>query len=127
MRPNTRAGRRPKTFRLTKVLDMNYQQVAERRANTSFKNLEVLGSYEVARDGQNLWYEVILVDPQSPEIKSDKNLKWITSKKHKRRVYRGLTSAGRKSRGLRHKGKGAEKFRPSKSAVFKHKQKRPRK
>ena len=29
------------------------------------------------------------------------------------RVYRGLTSSGKKSRGLRRKGKGAEKIRPS--------------
>ena len=32
------------------------------------------------------------------------------------RVYRGLTSAGRKSRGLRGKGKGFEKMRPSRRA-----------
>jgi len=33
--------------------------------------------------------------------------------KHKGRVFRGKTSAGKSSRGLRNKGKGAEKLRPS--------------
>ena len=41
------------------------------------------------------------------------NINWIKNRQHKARAYRGLTSAGRKSRGLRNKGKGAEKMRPS--------------
>jgi large subunit ribosomal protein L15e len=39
---------------------------------------------------------------------------WIIEKQHKRRVFRALTSAGKKVRSLRRKGKGAEKVRPSK-------------
>ena len=116
----TRRGRRPKHYRLKKVLDKNYQQIAEERANRAFPNLEVLGSYYLAEDGQYYWYEVILVDPQAPEIKADKNIWWISSNKHRGRVFRGLTSAGRKSRGLRNKGKGAEKIRPSRNAYFNH-------
>ena len=46
-------------------------------------------------------------------IKSDRKINWICDSTHKGRVFRGLTSAGRKSRGLRNKGKGAEKIRPS--------------
>ena len=80
---------------------MNYKWVAEQRTARKFPNLEVLNSYWIAKDGQYVWYEVILVDPNRPEIKKDKNIKWITSKKHRKRVFRGLTSAGKKSRGLR--------------------------
>jgi large subunit ribosomal protein L15e len=102
-------GRRPKHSRLRMVLDKNYKQIAEERANKKYPNCEVLNSYEVARDGKHYWYEVILVDKANPAIVKDKTINWIISKKHKGRVYRGLTSAGRKSRGLRYKGKGSEK------------------
>ncbi len=113
------AGRRPKTSRRRLVLDKNYKQVAEERANKKYPNCEVLNSYEVAEDGKNSWYEIILVDTSAPEIQKDKDISWITRKKHKGRVYRGKTSAGRKSRGLRNKGKGTEKVRPSKKANIK--------
>ena len=112
-----RKGRKSKHFRRRKILGKNYQQVAEERANKKYINLEVLNSYKVGEDGKHYWYEVILVDPQAPEIKSDKQLQWICSGKHRKRVYRGLTSAGRKSRGLRSHGLGAEKVRPSRCAV----------
>ena len=84
------------------------------RAAKKYTNLEVLNSYWVSKDGQYYWYEVILVDKEHPAIRADKNIKWISEKKHTRRAFRGLTSAARKSRGLRsNKGKGAEKIRPS--------------
>jgi len=41
---------------------------------------------------------VILVDVNHPAIRSDKDINWILGKKG--RVHRGLTSAGKKSRGL---------------------------
>jgi len=82
--------------------------------------MEVLNSYWVGQDGRFKWYEIIMVDPQHPRIKSDADLKWLTSdtrrSAHKRRAYRGLTSAGRRGRGLHKKGKGAEKIRPSLAA-----------
>ncbi len=104
-------GRRSKRATQKKVVKKSYQWIAEERANKHYPNLEVLNSYWVAEDGKYYWYEVILVDPTKPEIKKDKSTKWIEN--HKGRVYRGLTSAGRKSRGLMNKGKGAEKIRPS--------------
>ena len=113
MRPKFKSGRRPKTMRRRLVLAKNYQQIAEERANKKFKNCEVLNSYEVAKDGKYYWYEIILVDRDHPVIKADKNLSWTGKRGNQGRVYRGVTSAGRKSRGLRHKGKGAEKMRPS--------------
>ncbi|MBN1544427.1 50S ribosomal protein L15e [Candidatus Woesearchaeota archaeon] len=115
-REKVAGGRRSKTRRVTKILNMNYQQIAEQRAQVKYPNCEVLNSYWVAQDGINYWYEVILVDKEHPQIAADKQLSWMTKPEHKGRVFRGLTSAGRKTRGLRRKGKGAEKVRPSQRA-----------
>jgi len=112
----TKKGRRSKRQTLRKILSMNYRWVAEQRVARKYKQLEVLNSYWVAQDGRYYWYEVILVNPEAPEIKNDKHLAWIANRKHKGRAFRGLTSAGKKSRGLRKKGKGAEKARPSRRA-----------
>jgi large subunit ribosomal protein L15e len=119
MREKIRSGRRSRHFRRRKILDMSYQTVAEGRAAKNYTNCEVLNSYYVGEDGEHYWYEVILVERAHPAIKKDKNLGWIT--KQKGRVYRGLTSSAKKSRGLLHTGKGAEKMRPSKSASFRRK------
>ncbi len=107
-------GRRPKHNSQRVDLDKNYQRIAEERSAKKFVNCEVLNSYWVAKDGRYYWYEVILVDRSHPVIQSDPAINWICDKRG--RVFRGLTSAGRKTRGLRHKGKGAEKMRPSKTA-----------
>ena len=122
MRPAVSGGRRPKAYRHKKVLNLNYQQIAEMRANKKYKNCEVLNSYYVAEDGQNMWYEVILVDRTHPAVLANKKLNWISLKQG--RATRGLTSAGRKNRGLRNKGKGAEKVRPSRNANYKRKAKK---
>ena len=110
----TKKGRRSKRQTIRKILKLNYRAVAEQRAASKFRNLEVLNSYWVGKDGKYYWYEIILVNPHAPEIKTDKHLSWI--KNQKGRVFRGLTSAGRKGRGLHKKGKGAEKARPSRRA-----------
>ncbi|MBN2142895.1 50S ribosomal protein L15e [Candidatus Woesearchaeota archaeon] len=109
MRSYTFGGRRPKANRRTLVLDKSYQAVAEVRASKSFPNCEVLNSYWVAQDGKNYWYEVILIDRAHPNIRNDPMLRKIASMRG--RANRGLTSAGKKSRGLRNKGAGAEKIR----------------
>ena len=118
-------GKKPRRTGRRLSLDKNYQRIAEERANKKYKNCEVLNSYYLADDGKYAWYEVILIDRTHPQIQADKNLKKLADKKG--RVYRGLTSAGRKSRGLRKKGKGAEKIRPSRTAVTKKKLNTPRK
>lgn len=108
------AGRRAKRLGVNKItMKKSLQVIAEERADRKFQNLEVLNSYYLAEDGKYKYYEVILVDPHHPVIKADKEISWICSSKHRGRAYRGLTSAGKKSRGLRNKGKGAEKIRPS--------------
>lgn len=122
MRPMIKSGRRPKARRRKQILSQNYQTVSEIRAAKKYKNMEVLNSYFLAQDGKYYWYEVILIDPEHPVIKSDKNLNWVGKGSNANRVYRGLTSSGKKSRGLRYKGKGSEKARPSRAAVFRIKE-----
>lgn len=113
-RPTIRHGRSSKHFGTRLVMGKSYQRIAEERANKHFFNLEVLNSYYIAEDGKHYWYEVILVDPCAPEIIADKDINWICTETG--RVYRGKTSAGRKGRGLRYKGTGSEKHRPSLNA-----------
>ncbi len=115
-RPLIKKGRRSKHRRRTKIVDKSYQRVAEEKVQRRFANLEILNSYYVGKDGIHYWYEVILVDPYSPVIKADPKINWICGRQHTKRVFRGKTSAGRHGRGLIHKGKGAEKLRPSLNA-----------
>lgn len=110
------AGRRPKRKGIARLtLAKGIQRIAEERAQKHYPNLEVLNSYWVGEDGKEKFFEVVLVDPVHPEIVADPKISWITSPTQKGRVYRGLTSAGKEGRGLRWKGKGAERFRPSRA------------
>ena len=111
-RPTIKKGRRSKHARQRKVLAKNYQQVAEERVNRKFINCEVVGSYYVAKDGNYYWFEVIVADRAHPVVRSS-TLGWVAAKQNRGRAFRGLTSAGRRSRGLHKKGKGVEKARPS--------------
>ncbi len=115
-RPQIKRGRRPKRSGIRLSLRKSYQQICEERAQKKFANLVVLNSYWVAEDGYYCWYEVILVDPEHPVIKSDPKINWICQGKNRSRVFHGKTSAGRKGRGLRGKGHGFEKARPSRRA-----------
>jgi large subunit ribosomal protein L15e len=113
-KPRYKGGRKPRSRGITKItLDKSLQQVAEERVQRHYPNLEVLNSYWVASDGKRIYYEVILVDPHHPVIRADPKINWITEPAHTSRVHRGLTSAGKKSRGMRSKGLGAEHVRPS--------------
>jgi len=113
-----RAGRRPKRMGVKKFKPAkSLRLIAEERAAKQFPNLEVLNSYWVGEDGRSKWFEIVMVDPNHPAIKADRDINWICQKQHHRRVFRGLTSAGKKIRGLRTKGRGAEKVRPSRKAA----------
>ncbi len=113
-----KAGRRPKRMGVKKYKPAKSMRlIGEERTAKKFPNLEVLNSYWVAEDGRSKWFEIIMVDPHHPVIKADKEINWITQKQHHKRVFRGLTSAGKKIRGLRRKGRGAEKVRPSRKAA----------
>ncbi len=118
-RETIRHGRRSKHFGQRKDVDKSYQSIAEERAAKKYPNCEVLNSYYVGEDGISFWYEIILIDKSHPQILADPRINWIFKNKHKGRVFRGLTSAAGKTRGLRHKGKGAEKLRPSRTANIK--------
>ncbi len=112
-RPIKRKGKKPHSMGTRIPAKKSKQWIAEERVSKKFPNLEVLNSYWAADDGINRWYEVILVDKNHPQIKNDKDVKWILGKQHKGRVYKGKTSSAKKSRGLRKKGFGTEKIRPS--------------
>jgi large subunit ribosomal protein L15e len=118
-KPRPNKGRRPKRmgvygFAPAKSLRL----IAEERAQAKYMNMVVLNSYYVGEDGRYKWYEVILVDPNHPAIKSDPELNWVCSGKHRGRPFRGLTSAGRKMRGLlKSRGlKGTHKYKWKKKA-----------
>ena len=116
----TKAGRRSKRATGRKIVKMNYLWVCEQRANRKYRNCEVLGSYPLLKDGKYFFAEVILVDRDNPNIINDPILRNIANQRG--RAFRGLTSAGRRSRGiLTNKGKGAEKLRPSLSAYRRRK------
>lgn len=105
-------ARRTKRLHSRKNLTMNYREIAEQRVARKFTNMEVLNSYVIGRDGINYFYEVILVDRSSSDIKGDKELsRFVKSPKGK--ALRGLTSAGRKARGLRNSPIKSPKVRPS--------------
>ncbi len=111
-RPRPTSGRKPKRMGSKKYKHgKSLRLISEERAARRFPNLEVLNSYWVGEDGQHKWFEIVMVDPAHPVIAADKDVNWIRESVHKRRVFRGLTSAGKKVRGLRHKGEGAEKIR----------------
>merc|ERR1712225_67272 len=80
------------------------RSVAEERVGRVCGNLRVLNSYWVNQDATYKYFEIILVDPQHNAIRHDPRINWIVNPVHKHRELRGLTSAGRKSRGLRKKG-----------------------
>lgn len=106
-------GRRPKRMGVRKLTRrISIQGIAEKKAGKKYPNCEVLNSYLIGTDGTHKYYEVILVDVSAPEIKSDKDINWICERQHRRKAERGLTSAQKKSRGLK-KGKGHEKNFPS--------------
>ncbi len=109
-----KGGRRAARKGINKItMGKSTQRIAEERTARQYPNLEVLNSYWVGEDGKNHYYEIIMVDPQHPVIKSDPKINWICEKPSKRRVLRGKTSAGQRGRGLHKKGRGAEKVRPS--------------
>ncbi len=107
-------ARRPKRMGVSKIVPKkSIQLIAEERAARKHPNLEVLNSYHLSSDGTHEYFEIIMLDPHHPAIRSDPQLGWIVGKAQRGRVYRGLTRAGRAARGLTVKGKGAERMRPS--------------
>merc|ERR1712000_298156 len=89
---------KPKTSGITGLkLNKNHRQVAEQRLGSKFGNLRVLNSY---------WSN------------TDAIFTWVVNAVHKHREARGITSAGRKGRGLRNKGIGSTRLSPSVRAAW---------
>lgn len=91
-RPHPFGGRKPgKNYSYVQP-GKSLQRIAEERAARKYSNLEVLNSYFVGSDGQYKYFEVILVDPKAYDGKLGRG-----------RAFRGLTSAGKRGRGLNKK------------------------
>ncbi|KAL9650436.1 hypothetical protein ABK040_004660 [Willaertia magna] len=117
--PNGRINGKPSTQGIHVKNGRSLQVIAEGRVGKKLGSLRVLNSYWVNQDGRFKWFEVICVDPSHEAIRVDPQSKWIATAKQNHRELRGLTSAGKKSRGLRVKGSLASKVRPSRKASWK--------
>ena len=93
--------------------------LAAQRVGKKLGNLRVLNSYWVGQDSTFKFYEVILVDPSHKAIRRDPKINWIARPVMKRRDERGLSSAGKKFRGLKKKGVSDNKNRLSRNANYK--------
>lgn len=98
-RPTPMGGRKPRhNYRYVQP-NLSHQAIAEQRANRKYRNMEVLNSYWIGEDGNYKFFEVILAEPARESVKTD-------SISRKGKSFRGLTSQGKKARGLgRGKGK----------------------
>jgi large subunit ribosomal protein L15e len=95
---------KPKTHGVNHLkFERSLRSVAEERVGRVCGNLRVLNSYCVNEDSTYKYFEVILVDPSHKAIRVDARINWIAKATHKHRELRGLTAAGKKSRGI---GKG---------------------
>lgn len=82
-KPRPVLGRRQKRLGVKKFTPAKSKRlIAEERVARKYPNLEVLNSYWVWEDGQYKWFEVVMVDPSHPAIKSDKDVSWIAGKKN---------------------------------------------
>jgi len=98
--------------------ERNSRSLAETKVGRRASNLRVINSYWVNQDATFKFYEVILADPSHKAIRRDPRLNWICRNTMKHREFRGLTSAGRRSRGLRNRGHRYHKQRPSRRATW---------
>jgi large subunit ribosomal protein L15e len=109
---------KPKNHGINQIkFQRNLQSVAEERIGRRAGNLRVLNSYWVNSDATYKYFEVILIDVQHNVIRNDPKINWICNPVHKHRECRGLTSAGRKSRGLRKSGHRAHKIQGSSASA----------
>ena len=71
-----RGGRRPKHLGVTRIkAAVSMKQVAERRVLERHRNMKLLGSYFLYKDGMHYWYEIILADPSHKRIAKDKEIR----------------------------------------------------
>ncbi len=106
-----RGGRKPSKMGRFFAHVKSLQSMAEERASRRFMNCEVLNSYYVGEDGRYKFFEAILLDRSHPALMNDSFYANII--RQKGRAFRGLTSSGRKHRGIMKKGFGTSMNRPS--------------
>jgi len=81
----------------------NLQSIAEERVGRRVLGLRILSSYWVGQDSTYKYFEVIMIDVHHKAITRDPKINWMCGNVQKHRELRGLTTAGKSSRGL---GKG---------------------
>lgn len=104
-------GRKPSKYGRFFDYRKSLQSRAEERAARKFANCEVLNSYYAGEDGTSKFFEIILLDRTHPAVMSSSDYSGVIAQRG--RAYRGLTSSGRKHRGIMKKGFGTTKNRPS--------------
>ena len=77
----------------------NLQSIAEERVGRRVQGLRVLSSYWVGQDSTYKYFEVIMIDPFHKAIRRDAKINWMCRPVMKHRELRGLTGAGKSSRG----------------------------
>ncbi len=88
-RPKMLRGRKPSKSGRFYARHKSLQRMAEEKASRRYRNMEVVNSYFVGSDGSLKFFEVILSDSAQTGLPLQKG-----------RAFRGLTSEGRKNRGL---------------------------
>ncbi|KAB2008652.1 hypothetical protein ES319_D10G113900v1 [Gossypium barbadense] len=101
------------------IFQCSKRSVVEERAGQKLGGLRVVNSYWINEDSTYKYFEVILVDVAHNAIRNDLRVNWICNPVHKYRELRGLTSAGKKNRGLHGIGHLHHKNRPSRRATWK--------
>jgi large subunit ribosomal protein L15e len=91
------------------------QSIAEERAGRKFSNCEVLNSYFVGVAGSRNFYEIIMLERNNSVIQSDPQYSGIIAQKG--RAFRGLTSTGKRHRGMARKRFGSHKIKPSQNKL----------
>merc|ERR1712008_362437 len=92
--------------------ERNLQSIAEERVGRRLKGLRILNSYWVGQDSTYKYFEVIMIDIHHAAITRDPKINWMCNPVQKHMELRGLTAAGKSSRGL---GKG-HKFNQTKGS-----------
>jgi large subunit ribosomal protein L15e len=104
-------GRKPSKSGRFFTRAKSLQAIAEERAVRKFSNCEVLNSYFTGSSGADKFFEVILLDRSRPSLANDPEYSRVLAQRN--RASRGLTSSGRRHRGLSRKGFGTYSNRPS--------------
>ena len=102
-------GRKPSKSGRYFTFRKSSQAIAEERASRKFTNSVALNSYFVGTSGSEKYFEVILLDRNNNTLISDPHYSGIITKKG--RAERGLTSSGKRHRGIIRKRFGSHKLR----------------